>query len=265
MPRIADTDPHGRYTDRARQVAQAAWREACTRGHENIGPEHYLLALLREGDEPGLIGTGALILEDSFDIPLDALRERLDAAVGRTGWPHQHGIPTTAATQRALRLASDEAARLGDERIGTEHLLLGIAAEGTSTAAQALAELGATADRIRDEIVLLGKFSRGCRMPTRSLDTATESPVEVPADIRDYDTRISELRQQKEAAVDAADYEAAGAIRTAEKQLLAQRTARARRWSANVDVVAVVTELQDLREQNQRLMGLLREHGIEPR
>jgi ATP-dependent Clp protease ATP-binding subunit ClpC len=46
--------------------------------------------------------------------------------------------------RRAVELARGEAGRLGHGHIGTEHLLLGILAEGDSAAARALMECGAT-------------------------------------------------------------------------------------------------------------------------
>jgi ATP-dependent Clp protease ATP-binding subunit ClpA len=49
-----------------------------------------------------------------------------------------------------IELGLREAIGLGHNYIGTEHLLLGILAEGTSSAARVLAELGVTAQGVRD-------------------------------------------------------------------------------------------------------------------
>jgi len=56
-------------------------------------------------------------------------------------------------SRRALDLARDEALRLGHGHIGTEHLLLGILAEGHGQAARALTSAGATLDGCRDKVV----------------------------------------------------------------------------------------------------------------
>jgi ATP-dependent Clp protease ATP-binding subunit ClpC len=56
-------------------------------------------------------------------------------------------------SREALDLARDEAVRLGHGHIGTEHLLLGILAEGTSRAALALTAAGATLDGCRDKAI----------------------------------------------------------------------------------------------------------------
>jgi len=58
--------------------------------------------------------------------------------------------PFTTRAQRALALADAEASALGDEFVGTEHVLLGLLAERTGPAAQMLALLGVTPDRVRE-------------------------------------------------------------------------------------------------------------------
>jgi ATP-dependent Clp protease ATP-binding subunit ClpA len=49
-----------------------------------------------------------------------------------------------ASAQRAVRLAEAEARKLGHDRVGTEHLLLGLLSDDTSVAAIALGEAGVT-------------------------------------------------------------------------------------------------------------------------
>jgi ATP-dependent Clp protease ATP-binding subunit ClpC len=56
--------------------------------------------------------------------------------------------PRTTRAQHALALAEEAAAGLGDQFLGTEHLLLGLLAERTGPAAQILHCLG-----VRDEDV----------------------------------------------------------------------------------------------------------------
>ena len=57
--------------------------------------------------------------------------------------------PLTSRAQRALALADENAARLGREYVGTEHLLIGLLEEKTGPAARLLSQLGITADRVR--------------------------------------------------------------------------------------------------------------------
>jgi RNA polymerase sigma factor (sigma-70 family) len=55
-------------------------------------------------------------------------------------------------TRHAVRFAWEEAGRLGESRVGTEHLLLGLLEEKESGGAQALERLGVPLDRVRSEL-----------------------------------------------------------------------------------------------------------------
>jgi len=68
----------------------------------------------------------------------------------------------TDRARRSLVLAQDEAHNLEHNFIGTEHLLLGLLAEGTGVAAVTLAELGLTLERARDTVTrTIGPQSKG--------------------------------------------------------------------------------------------------------
>ena len=56
--------------------------------------------------------------------------------------------PYSSRAKRALELADEEALDLGDEFIGSEHLLLGLMADRTSPAAQILGKLGVTTNDV---------------------------------------------------------------------------------------------------------------------
>jgi ATP-dependent Clp protease ATP-binding subunit ClpC len=64
-----------------------------------------------------------------------------------------------------------------------------------------------------------------------------------PADLREYDDKIADVRQRKEAAIDGQDFEAAARLRDEEKQLTAQKVEREKQWRAgDLDEVAEVDE-----------------------
>jgi ATP-dependent Clp protease ATP-binding subunit ClpC len=85
----------------------------------------------------------------------------------------------------------------------------------------------------------------------------------VPDDLREAEEQLAQVRQQKEAAIDAEAFDRAAVLRDAEKELLAERE-REREWMAGVDLAAVVGENQRLHREVQRLRELLRQHGVEP-
>ncbi|HEY4002180.1 MAG TPA: ATP-dependent Clp protease ATP-binding subunit [Candidatus Xenobia bacterium] len=60
--------------------------------------------------------------------------------------------PFTERARRSIVLAQEEAQRLGNNYIGTEHLLLGIISEGESVAAKVLENLGVSLHKVRTEV-----------------------------------------------------------------------------------------------------------------
>ncbi|MGH8165544.1 MAG: Clp protease N-terminal domain-containing protein [Rhodanobacteraceae bacterium] len=58
--------------------------------------------------------------------------------------------PLTTRAQHALSFADSAAASLSDDFVGTEHLLLGLLEERAGPAAQMLASLGVTSERVSE-------------------------------------------------------------------------------------------------------------------
>jgi len=87
----------------------------------------------------------------------------------------------------------------------------------------------------------------------------------VPAGLADALEQLPHVRQQKAAAVDAEDFEAAAALREREEQLRGIIRRLTRAWGAGAEVPADVAE-QDLRVRREldRLRNAARRHGISP-
>jgi hypothetical protein len=121
-----------RFTDRARAVVMLAQEEARSLRHNYIGTEHLLLGLLRENE-----GLGGKALT-SVGVELDAFRGEVERRIG-LGLEDPHGhIPFTPRAKKVLELALRQALKLAHNYIGTEHVLLGLLAEGEGVAAQIL-------------------------------------------------------------------------------------------------------------------------------
>lgn len=82
-----------------------------------------------------------------------------------------------------------------------------------------------------------------------------EQRVGTGPDVRDLDRDIAQVRHDKEAAIDAQDFENAAVLRDRERQLLNDKAARVQEWAA----------LPFLTDEVERLRDLLRRHGIDPR
>ena len=242
-----------RFTDRARRVIILAQDEARDLGHGFAGTEHLLLGLLAEGE-----GVAALVLE-SLGISLEEARGRVEEIAGRGQRSPTGHIPFTPPAKKALELSLQEAVQLGHNYIGTEHLLLSLLREGEGVTAQVLADLGAGYAQVREQVLgLLAETGEQADPRTRLVRLA------VPADLADAADQLDQVRRQKKAAFDAGDLEAAAALREREKQLRAEKLRLEHRWTAGVDVRAVIAENQRVHRELDRLRDLLRQHGFEP-
>src|SRR5690349_18275042 len=87
-------------------------------------------------------------------------------------------------------------------------------------------------------------------LPDKAIDLIDEAGsrlrirrMTAPADLREYDDKISEVRQRKEAAIDGQDFEAAARLREGGTQLILAKGEREKQWRAgDMDVVAEVDE-----------------------
>jgi hypothetical protein len=136
-----------RFTDRARRVLVLANDEAEAMHHEMLGTEHILLGLIDEGE-----GVAAKVLE-SLGVHLEHVRAAVAQRAQPSASPAAGPRPFTPRAKKVLELSLREALKLGHNYIGTEHLLLGLAAEGEGVAAHVLAELGVSAEKVRSAVL----------------------------------------------------------------------------------------------------------------
>jgi ATP-dependent Clp protease ATP-binding subunit ClpC len=245
-----------RFTDRARRVVVLAQEEARLLNHNYIGTEHLLLGLIHEGE-----GVAATALE-SLAMSLEAVRGQVEEIIGQGQSAPTGHIPFTPRAKKVLELSLREAKQLGHNYIGTEHILLGLIREGEGVAAQVLVKLGAGLDRVRQQVihVLSGSAAAGMEAGARTRLVR----MTVPEELRQAEEQLAQVRREKEAAIDAEDFERAAGLRDKERQLLGRLAEQERTWTAGVDLEAVVQENDNLHREVERLRELLRQHGIEP-
>jgi ATP-dependent Clp protease ATP-binding subunit ClpA len=272
-----------RFTDRARRVVVLAQEEARMLNHGYIGTEHLLLGLIHEGE-----GVAARALE-AMGISLDAVRQQVETIIGRGKEQVSGHIPFTPRAKRVLELSLRESGQLGHTYIGTEHILLGLIREGQGVAAKVLVQLGADLNRVRQQVIQLlhghaGEEAARERGPLRARGTragaiddvlaridsvdqrlaAVERWVGMGPDVRDLDQDLAQLRQDKESAIEAQDFEGAATLRDKEKRLLADKAGQEEKWTAGTgDRPSLAEDFARLGAELGRLRALLRDHGIE--
>src|SRR5512133_1440637 len=212
-----------RFTDRARRVVVLAQEEARMLNHNYIGTEHILLGLIHEGE-----GVAAKALE-ALGISLEAVRAQVEEIIGHGGSAPSGHIPFTPRAKKVLELSLREALQLGHNYIGTEHILLGLIREGEGVAAQVLVKLGADLSRVRQQVIqLLSGYAGGKESAPQGSPLTRLVRMTVPEELREAEGQLAQVRRDKEAAIDAEDFERAAVLRDQERQLLTRRAERER-------------------------------------
>jgi ATP-dependent Clp protease ATP-binding subunit ClpA len=156
-----------RFAKEARGCVQAAVEEARALGHDSIGDEDLLLGILRvdEGMAAEALSSLGVTLEaarqESERMASDALasvgisledirREAGDAFDVRI--PEGRRIAFSPRAKRVLERSLREAVRLRDNRIGTEHVLLGILENEDGTAVRMLNRLGVSPEAVEEQV-----------------------------------------------------------------------------------------------------------------
>ncbi|MGD9099941.1 MAG: AAA family ATPase [Anaerolineae bacterium] len=142
---------YDRFTERAQNAAQRAYEILPRYGHNQVDVEHILMALLEQPE--GTVGE----LVENMGADVATIRKKLDNVLRNSPRVNVYGggagqVFITPRVKRVLDLSQQEANRLQDEYISTEHIFLAIAIERNTAAARILAESGITPDRIYEAI-----------------------------------------------------------------------------------------------------------------
>jgi len=140
-----------RFTERLQDAAARANEILLRYGHNQIDTEHFLLALLEqpEGVIPQLL--------ERLNVDVEQMMHRLDEVLKASPKAAIYGGGTgqvfiTPRVKRIIDVANNEANRLKDEYISTEHVFLAILDERRTAVARILAEAGVTKERVMEAI-----------------------------------------------------------------------------------------------------------------
>jgi hypothetical protein len=159
-----------RFTHRARQVLSLAQADAERLQHDYIGTEHLLLGLMRE--EGGVAGR---VLRD-LGLERGRVEELVSQMTRATTRMGTTQLDLSPGTKRVLKLAVDEARRMGHHYIGTEHVLLGLVRQSEGVAIDVLKRLGVSPDDVRRQTRRVLQESPVQLTPS-SQETVSRNPV----------------------------------------------------------------------------------------
>jgi ATP-dependent Clp protease ATP-binding subunit ClpC len=174
-----------RFTEKAQEAFQEAQEIMHAQHHTQLDVEHIFLAMLRQRE--GL--TGRALERLGVDVEMVAQRverelEKSPKVYGQYGYGSQ--VYITPRTQRLVKRAEEEAARLNDQYVGTEHLLIAISGEREGASSRILNSFGVDQERVYQALMDI----RGTQ---RSDDPGAESRYEI---LDKYSTDLTELALQ---------------------------------------------------------------------
>jgi len=137
-----------RLSETAKDVLKLAEALAQNDHQEYVGTEHVLKAIMEHG-----LGIGAQVLQDC-SVTAEVLNEQIDSLSKRQleeTWVFGR-LPGTPHFKQVIANAIEEAEKAGDNKVGTEYLLLGLLRENGSIAERALRKLGIDLELARRKI-----------------------------------------------------------------------------------------------------------------
>ncbi len=143
-----------RFTERAQEAAARAYEIMQRYKHSQLDTEHILLALLEQPE-----GVISQILE-RLNVDAEAIKSRLDNVLRASPRMQSYGaaaggaspmqVYITPRVKRVLDVANEEAQRLKDEYVSTEHVFLAILSEHDGPAARILNDYDVTREKVLD-------------------------------------------------------------------------------------------------------------------
>ena len=135
-----------RFTAKAKKAIELSQTFANELFHDYVGTEHLLLGLIKEGQ-----GIGARVLVNQ-GVDEDKVLAEIKNIVG-IGNSHSKNIMFTPRTKRVFETSYIEARKIGQNYIGTEHLLIGIMREPDSIAVRILKNIGVNSQKLLSQMM----------------------------------------------------------------------------------------------------------------
>ncbi|MBR3503602.1 MAG: ATP-dependent Clp protease ATP-binding subunit, partial [Clostridia bacterium] len=134
-----------KFTERAQRALLAAQKEAASMRRNYVGTEHLLLGVMRDPGKAGAV-LNAVSIDEVRAVVLQMVGEGDDTVNVKT-------MSYAPRTKKVLEQSAREARDLGQNYVGTEHLLLALLFEREGVAAQALMRLGMNLNEARNELL----------------------------------------------------------------------------------------------------------------
>ena len=145
--RFREDDCFEGFNQQAIEVLRLAQNESRRLRHNFVGTEQILLGLIAERT------SFCAQLLQSLGVDLWKAQVEVQKIIGYGSTLIDRQVPLTPRAKRVLRLARETASRLGDDEIGTEHLLLGLIREKDGVSAIVLKNLAVNIQNLEQQLL----------------------------------------------------------------------------------------------------------------
>lgn len=174
--RFCEDDSFEGFSQQAIEVMRLAQNESRRLRHNFVGTEQILLGLIAERTN-----FSAQLLQ-SMGVNLWKAQVEVQKIIGYGSTLFDRPRPLTPRAKRVIKLASEEASRLGEHEICTEHLMLGLIREKDGASATVLRNLGINLQELEQQIL---EQLQQVRQDDEELPTPTKtSPSQVSESVR---------------------------------------------------------------------------------
>ena len=123
------------FTKGAQRVLVIAQEEARRMGHNYVGTEHILLGTVKEE-------SSVSSLLEKLDVTYERVCDEIEELVGMGDFNFSEAFGYTPRTKRVLEMSREEAAKLQQNYVGVEHILLALLLEREGVANRILRDIG---------------------------------------------------------------------------------------------------------------------------
>lgn len=151
-----------RFTEKAQEAAMRSYEILQHYKHTQVDTEHVFLALLQQsgGAVPQIMQVLQAPVQEMIDKLAHVLESMPRASTNPYGSSNTAQVFITPRLKRIMDIAYEEAMRMKDEYISTEHMLLAIASERNTPSANVLREAAITKEKIAEAIDQIRKGQR---------------------------------------------------------------------------------------------------------
>lgn len=180
------------FTQKVSDIIQFSRQEANRLKNSYIGPEHFLLSILKDSDNDAY----KMLLQ--IKVNIETLEKELNTLLQQTeeAYTQPDNIDFSLKATEVIKLASKEANELESSEVNTLHLLLGILKENENTASEILKDFGVFYMPIKENT----KISNGFQFDDEEDEGISRKMDQSNPNLNPHSSTAQQVKTQKESS-----------------------------------------------------------------